>query len=69
MSICTPKVAQNPMVLKRQTGRFSVFYLDVTCRTLQDLSRMALANFVIFVVLNIFDNLISMQSSLNANNG
>ena len=36
------------------------------CRTLEELFRMALVNFVTFVVLKILDDLFSMQDSLNA---
>ena len=39
-----------------------------SCRTLQELFRMALVNFLTIVVLKILDNLFSMQNSLNANN-
>ena len=39
-----------------------------SCRTLQELFRMALINFLTIVVLKILDNLFSMQNSLNANN-
>ena len=41
--------------------------MDVTCRTLQELFRMALVKFMTFVVLKILDDLVSMQNSLNAN--
>ena len=37
-------------------------------RTLYEIYRMALVNFVTFVVLKILDNLFFMQNSLNANN-
>ena len=47
---------------------FSVFHLHVTYRTLLELFRIALVNFVMFAVLKILDNLFSMQNSLNANN-
>ena len=39
-----------------------------SCKTLQELFRMALVNFLTIVVLKILDNLFSMQNSLNANN-
>ena len=36
------------MAPKKQASHFSVFHLDVTCRTLQEFSRMALVSFVEF---------------------
>ena len=61
------KVEQNSAAFKKQMGGLSFFYLDVTCRTLQELFRMALVKFMTFVVLKILDDLVSMQNSLNAN--
>ena len=69
MSILMSKGDQNSTALKKWKSCFSVFYLDITCRTLQELSGMAFVNFVMFVVLKLLGNLISMQNSLNANNG
>ena len=68
MSIWMSKVEQNSTAFKKWTGYFSVFYLDIACRTLEELSWMTLVKFVTFVVLKILDNLISMKNSLNANN-
>ena len=67
MSIWMLKVGQNSTTFKKYRGCFSVFYLDVTCRT-QKLSWMTLVKFVKFVVLKILDNLVSMQNSLNVHN-
>ena len=62
------KADQKSIAYKRWMMCISVFHLDVACRIVQELSRMALANFVTFVVLKILNNLVSIQSSLNASN-
>ena len=49
------KKSKIQLPLKRRRGCFSVFYLNVTCRTLQELFRMALVKFVEFVVLKILE--------------
>ena len=56
------------MALNKQMGRIWATKLYVLNTTLQVLFRLVLMNFSIFVVFDIWLNLVSMQNILNANN-
>ena len=58
-SIWMSKVGRNSTAFKRSC--FSVFYLNLTSRTLQGLSRMTYSRFVAFVDLKILVNLVSIN--------
>ena len=63
------KADQNSTAFKKQTGCFSVFHLNLSCRTVEKIFRMALVTFTMLVVLKILEyNIVSMQNSLNATN-
>ena len=69
MSIWMSKADQNSTAFKKQTGCFSVFHLNLSCRTVEKIFRMALVTFTMLVVLKILEyNIVSMQNSLNATN-
>ena len=57
------KVGRNSTVFKRSC--FSVFYLNLTSRTLQGLSRMTYSRFVAFVDLKILVNLVSINDLIS----
>ena len=70
MSIWISKIAQNSTAFKKYMSWFSNIHLNVTSTTIEELSnrlRMALINFMVLVVLKIFDNLRYIQTSLKAN--
>ena len=70
MSIWISKIAQNSTAFKKYMSWFSNIHLNVTSTTIEELSnglRMALINFMVLVVLKIFDNLRYIQISLKAN--
>ena len=56
------KVGQNSIALKK-IDYFSVFHLDAICKALQELFRMALVSFVMFVCT--FEDIGQLQNSKN----
>ena len=62
------KVGQTSTAIKKQTCWFSVFHLDITCRTLKEHFWIWLVKLGTFVFSEILDHLVSMQHSFNVHN-
>ena len=67
ISIWRLKVGKNSTAYKKSTSRLKVTNKIFSNKTLKDIFRMDLANFVAFLVLKILYNLVSMENFSNAN--